>query len=141
MVQATSIARKLRRNQTDAERALWFRLRDRRLRGLKFRRQVSIDRYIVDFCCEERHLIIELDGGQHAERSKEDAERTFALETMGYLVLRFWNNDVLQNIDGALESILMSLESQSPVPPHPNPLPEGERELPPRNALPSGERK
>ena len=127
-MQAVPIARKLRRNQTDAERTLWFRVRDRRLMGFKFRRQVPVDRYIVDFCCEESRLVIECDGGQHVERSKEDAERTSALEAMGYLVLRFWNNDVLLNTEGVLESIVATLNSQTPVPPHPNPLPEGERE-------------
>jgi very-short-patch-repair endonuclease len=125
MASTVPIARKLRRNQTDAERALWFRLRDRRLRGLKFRRQMPIDRYVVDFCCEAARLIIELDGGQHVERSQQDVERTAALEAHGYLVLRFWNNDVLRNIEGVLQSIV---ETLSPSPPHPNPLPSGERE-------------
>jgi very-short-patch-repair endonuclease len=125
MVSPVATARRLRRDQTNAERALWFRLRDRRLQGLKFRRQVTIGHYIADFCCESQRLIIELDGGQHAERSIPDAERTAALEAQGYLVLRFWNNDVLRNMDGVLESIVDTLK---PVPPHPNPLPEGERE-------------
>jgi lysyl-tRNA synthetase class 2 len=104
---------------------MWFRLRDRRLRGLKFRRQVPIDRYVVDFCCEAARLIIELDGGQHAERSQQDAERTAVLEAQGYLVLRFWNNDVLRNMDGVIESIV---ETLNPSPPHSDPLPNGERE-------------
>ena len=125
MASQVNTARKLRRNQTDAERTLWFRLRDRRLRGLKFRRQAPIDNYVGDFCCEDAHLIVELDGGQHVERSEEDTERTAALEARGYLVLRFWNNEVLRNIDGVLESIVNTL---NPVPPHPNPLPNGERE-------------
>jgi very-short-patch-repair endonuclease len=125
MASRVTIAMELRHNQTDAERALWFRLRDRRLRGLKFRRQMPVYRYVVDFCCEAAHLVIELDGGQHAERSKEDAERTAALEAQGYLVLRFWNNDVLRNIDGVVESIL---ETLNPSLPHPSPLPNGERE-------------
>ena len=125
MASRVPIARKLRRDQTDAERTLWFRLRDRRVQGLKFRRQAPIASYIVDFCCESARLIVELDGGQHAERSGEDAKRTAALEARGYLVLRFWNNDVLKNIDGVVESILDTLR---PVPPHPNPLPNGERE-------------
>ena len=99
MVLDITTARRLRRDQTDAERKLWFRLRDRRLDGLKFRRQVPIDCYVVDFCCESARLIVELDGGQHAERSAEDAARTAALEARGYLVLRFWNNEVLQNMD------------------------------------------
>jgi very-short-patch-repair endonuclease len=118
-------ARRLRRDQTDAERTLWFRLRDRRLNGMKFRRQMPIKSYVVDFCCESAHLIIELDGGQHGERSAEDAKRTADLEAYGYLVLRFWNNDVLSNIDGVVETIVATA---SHVPPHPNPLPNGERE-------------
>ena len=119
------LARMLRRNQTDAERALWFRLRNRRLNGLKFRRQVSIDRFVVDFCCESARLVIEIDGGQHDVRRAEDSERTTAIEARGYLVLRFWNSDVLKNIDGVLQTIA---QSAHPVPPHPSPLPAGERE-------------
>ena len=86
---------------------------------------MPIDNYVVDFCCESTRLIIELDGGQHASRSAQDIARTVALESKGYFVLRFWNNDVLQNIDGVLESIIDTL---SPSPPHPDPLPKGERE-------------
>ena len=125
MVLRTATARRLRRDQTDAERTLWFRLRDRRFCGLKFRRQVPIDRYVVDFCCESARLIVEVDGGQHVERSGEDKARTDALEARGYLVLRFWNNEVLQNMDGVLEVIASTAR---PAPPHPNPLPAGERE-------------
>src|SRR5687767_4607470 len=128
MVSRVSIARRLRRDQTDAERTLWFRLRDRRVGGLKFRRQMPLDRYIVDFCCESARLIIELDGGQHVERTVQDMERTKALQSMGYLVLRFWNNDVLRNTDGVVESILDTLHKLTPRPPHPHPLPNGERE-------------
>ena len=122
-------ARHLRRNQTDAEWTLWIRLRDRRLGGWKFRRQFPIDRFTVDFFCADAHLIIELDGGQHAVRSIADAQRTRILEAMGYLVLRYWNNDVMQNIDGVLEDIHAALERHSPEPPHPHPLPSGERVL------------
>ena len=125
MVLRIATARRLRRDQTDAERTLWFRLRDRRLCGLKFRRQMPIDRYVVDFCCESARLIVEVDGGQHVERSGEDKARTGALEARDYLVLRFWNNEVLQNMDGVLEMIASTAR---PVPPHPNPLPAGERE-------------
>jgi len=128
MVSIVTSARRLRRNQTDAERTLWFRLRDRRLEGLKFRRQAPIARYVVDFCCEESHLIVEVDGGQHAVDEAKDKKRTEELEAMGYLVLRFWNNDVLTDPDGVVQSILDALDKQAPVPPHPNPLPEGERE-------------
>ena len=121
MALRVGIARRLRRDQTDAERALWFRLRDRRLKGLKFRRQMPIKSYVVDFCCESARLIIELDGGQHAERSIEDTRRTADLEAYGYLVLRFWNNDVLSNIEGVLQTIVTIA---SHVPPHPNPSPQ-----------------
>jgi very-short-patch-repair endonuclease len=125
MVSRVTTARRLRRDQTDAERALWFRLRDRRLNGMKFRRQMPIKSYVVDFCCESARLVIELDGGHHAERGDLDAKRTADLEAYGYLVLRFWNNDVLSNISGVLETIA-TIASQEP--PHPNPLPNGERE-------------
>ena len=86
---------------------------------------MPIATYIVDFCCESVRLIFELDGGQHDINRDNDTKRTAALEAQGYLVLRFWNNDVLQNIDGVVESILATVR---PVPPHPNPLPNGERE-------------
>jgi very-short-patch-repair endonuclease len=97
---------------------------DRRLNGLKFRRQVPIDRHVVDFFCDDAHLVIEVDGGQHA--TVDETNRTRILEAMGYLVLRFWNNDVHENIDGVLESILSVLDGSDP--PHPDPLPCGERE-------------
>src|SRR6201987_2585877 len=125
MIGKVSFARRLRRNQTDAERVLSFRLRDRRLNGLKFKRQVPIDKYIVDFCCAEAELIVELDGGQHATR--DETNRTAILEAMGYLVLRFWNNDVLQNTEGVLEEILNVANRHPQEPPHPVPLPSGER--------------
>jgi len=117
-------ARLLRRDQTDAERVLWLQLRDRRLRGLKFKRQVPIDRYVVDLLCADARLVIELDGGQRA--TSDESNRTEILEAMGYLVVRFWNNDVLENTDGVLEEILNVLDR--PDPPHPDPLPKGERE-------------
>ena len=125
MASLVGTARRLRRDQTDAERKLWFRLRDRRLNGMKFRRQMPIKSYVVDFCCESAHLIVELDGGQHVERRDLDVRRTAELEAHGYMVLRFCNNDVLSNIDGVLESIVAIATH---VPPHPNPLPNGERE-------------
>jgi very-short-patch-repair endonuclease len=128
MANTTTTARRLRRHQTDAERILWFRLRGRRLAGWKFKRQVPIDRFIVDFICADAKLIVELDGGQHADRTRQDEERTRTLEAMGYLVLRFWNNDVMRNLEGVLEEILNTLSQRSPEPPHPTPLPCGERE-------------
>ena len=114
MTDRVQFARRLRRNQTDAERILWFRLRDRRLDGWKFRRQVPIDRFVADFVCAEGKLIVELDGGQHERDKERDAERTDALEAMGYLVLRFWNNDVMRNIDGVLQTILSTLNQHRP---------------------------
>ena len=123
-------ARRLRRNQTDAERLLWFRLRDRRLAGLKFKRQVPIDRYVVDFLCAEGKLIVEIDGGQHDQHRKRDDIRTAALEAMGYLVVRFWNNDVMQNTEGVLQDILNTVSRPRSEPPHPNPLPSRSRIYP-----------
>jgi very-short-patch-repair endonuclease len=101
-----SDARRLRRNQTDAERKLWFELRGRRLNGLMFRRQVPVAGFIADFLSEEVRLIVEVDGGQHAEKVESDSERTRVLNSAGYEVLRFWNNDVLTNIEAVCERVL-----------------------------------
>jgi very-short-patch-repair endonuclease len=125
---STKPARRLRRNQTDADRLLWFRLCDRRTAGWKFKRQVPIDRFVVDFCCADAKLIVELDGGQHDQHRDRDADRARVLEAMGYLVLRFWNHDVAQNMDGVLEGILSTINQNRSEPPHPTPLPYGERE-------------
>jgi very-short-patch-repair endonuclease len=89
---------------------LWFAVRDRRLAGFKFVRQKSIGPYVADFLCRERNLIIEVDGGQHAE-SESDQIRDAYLASEGYRVLRFWNSDVLHNLNGVLETILTSLNS------------------------------
>jgi very-short-patch-repair endonuclease len=97
---------------TDAERKLWSRLRGRRL-GAKFRRQVPIDRFIADFGCVEAKLVIEVDGGQHAVDIERDRVRTAVIETAGYIVIRFWNNEVLQNIDGVVEEILRTLAART----------------------------
>jgi very-short-patch-repair endonuclease len=117
----------MRRDPTDAERKMWRLLRGRRLDGLKFKRQAPIGRFIVDFVCPEHRLIIELDGAQHGYASAiaRDADRTAQLEAMGYVVLRFWNRDVLKNTDGVLTMILDQLHRLEP--PHPDPLPSGER--------------
>ncbi len=135
-------ARSLRKRQTDAEQRLWTRLRDRRLLGFKFRRQHPVGRYIADFCCTEARLLIELDGGQHAIDHTRDAERTAMLERDGYLVLRFWDNDVFQNLEGVLQRIVEALDSHPGRTPHPSPLPRGEREPKPPHPspLPTGER-
>jgi very-short-patch-repair endonuclease len=108
-------ARSLRRALTPAELTLWTRIRGRRLGGFKFARQEPIDRYYVDFVCRERRLIIELDGGQHAE-SREDRHRDRALFAFGYCVIRVWNNDVIENLDGVLQRLLSELE-KSPLTP------------------------
>lgn len=102
-------ARTLRKNPTEAERALWQRIRLRQLEGQKFRRQQPLGRYIVDFVCFEKKLIVELDGGQHAARVLSDAERTAWLEQQGFRVLRFWDNDVLKNIEAVSETITAAL--------------------------------
>lgn len=98
--------KELRANQTEAERRLWFHLRSRRFQGWKFRRQHVLQGYIVDFVCLERKLVIELDGGQHANQEAYDNHRTRALETEGFQVIRFWNNDVLKNLESVLDAIL-----------------------------------
>lgn len=100
------VARSLRKAQTPAEAKLWSILRNRRLDGLKFRRQHPIGRYVADFCCEELRLIIELDGGQHAEMEQQDRLRTLVLGDMKYLVLRFWNIDVTEALDGIADTII-----------------------------------
>ena len=103
-------ARRLRRDQTTAEQKLWSRLRDRQLERYKFRRRVPLGRFIVDFSCYDARLVIELDGGQHAEQSEADAARTQWLEGRGFRVLRFWNNEVEENLDGVLMRILEVLK-------------------------------
>jgi very-short-patch-repair endonuclease len=116
-------ARRLRRDQTEAERRLWTHLRDRRLNGTKFRRQHSIGPFIADFCCTERGLVVELDGGQHASREEADRRRTAFLMQRGYRVLRFRDNEVMENIEAVLQRIAEAVSD-----PHPNPLPGRERE-------------
>ena len=102
-------ARKLRDNSTDAERRLWQRLRDRQLDGHKFRRQQPIGSYVLDFVCQNHHLIVELDGGQHVENKDADDRRDAWLTAAGYRVLRFWNHEVYENIEGVLQKILFEL--------------------------------
>jgi very-short-patch-repair endonuclease len=110
-------ARTLRRQSSDAERVLWRHLRARRLMGYKFRRQVVMEPYIVDFVCLEAGLIIEADGGQHSNQVTYDTRRTVVLEGMGYRVLRFWNHEVLGELQSVLEQIRTALiEAPSPQP-------------------------
>lgn len=102
----TPLAKKLRREATDAERRLWAHLRAKQLNGKKFRRQQPIGNYIVDFICFEKKLIIEVDGGQHMKNEHYDNQRTEWLQEEGFKVLRFWNHEVLENTDGVLQVIL-----------------------------------
>ncbi len=106
-------ARHLRREMTDAERKLWSVLRDHQLDGCRFRRQAPIGPYVVDFVCHEARLVVEVDGSQHGEQRglAHDAVRDSWLATRGYRVLRFWNNDVLSNIDGVAEALLSALRA------------------------------
>ena len=106
-------ARDLRHTQTDVERALWRLLRSREMAGFKFRRQHPLCGYIVDFVCLEKRLVVELDGGQHQEQAEYDRARTRKLEAAGFCVLRFWNNDLIENRQGVLESILAALVATS----------------------------
>ena len=121
-----SHARRLRRNSTQAEQKLWHRLRSRQLAGAKFRRQATIGPYVVDFLCIEAGLVIEADGGQHA--TADDAPRTACLEARGLRVMRFWNNDIVENIDGVLATIAVALEEKKEPSPQPSPVKTGERE-------------
>ena len=115
----TTIARLLRKNSTEVERLLWKHLRDKQFSGLKFKRQQPIDnKYIVDFICLEKRLVIELDGGGHAATIKEDAERDAYLIENGFKVLRFWNNEVTTNLAGVLQAISgVSAEAVLPLTP------------------------
>jgi very-short-patch-repair endonuclease len=123
-------ARELRRNATDSERLLWKHLRGRRLAGYKFRRQVVFEPYIVDFVCLEAKLIVEADGGQHLEQMEYDAKRTGVLQSIGYEVMRFWNNEILGDINAVLEQIhCRLLRLHSPQTPSPQPSPGGRGSL------------
>jgi len=95
---------------TDAENLLWQRLRYKQLNGHRFRRQHPIEEYIADFVCVEQKVVIELDGGQHQEQAAYDHQRTVVMQARGWRVLRFWNNDVLSNIEGVLSEIADELE-------------------------------
>jgi very-short-patch-repair endonuclease len=109
---ASPLARRLRQSATDAEMRLWSRLRGKQLEGFRFRRQHPMGRYIVDFFCPEAKLVVEADGGQHAD-NEADSIRADWLLAQGYRVLRFWNNDVLANTEGVLLTILEALREQT----------------------------
>ncbi len=116
MRKLTPVARKLRRTMTDAEAVLWRRLRNGQLRGFKFRRQFPVGAYIADFACWDARLVVEVDGGQHAD-SGSDLVRRKEIELLGFRVLRFWNNDVLNNLEGVLAAIASELSDRG----HPSP--------------------
>lgn len=104
-------AGELRKESTPAEQKLWSKIRDEQL-GVKFRRQHAVGNYIPDFCSPKAKLVIELDGSQHLEQEEYDKERTEFLEAQGYKVIRFWNNDVMNNIEGVILAIMNALEKQ-----------------------------
>ena len=110
----------MRRNMTDAERKLWSVLRNRQVEGLKFRRQHPFGDYILDFVCLEEKIVVEVDGGQHQERTREDNIRTGALENAGFCVLRFWNHEVLLQHDAVVEKICQA-RGDAPSSPRPSP--------------------
>jgi very-short-patch-repair endonuclease len=121
-------AKSLRSNQTDAEARLWYHLRANRFMGLKFKRQKPVGRYIADFVCWERRLIIELDGGQHAEQTNYDRQRDGWLRSEGYTVLRFWNHEVMQEMEAVLERIRLAVVAEPfPLAPPPQ-VGEGKEE-------------
>lgn len=105
-----SNARRMRHDPTDAEQKFWRAVRGRRFGGYKFKRQYPVCRYIVDFICLDKHLIVELDGGQHALQEGYDSERTAFLESQGFHVIRYWNDDFLSHMDDRLEEVLHALE-------------------------------
>lgn len=132
-------ARRMRSDSTDAEIKLWWLLRNRKLGGFKFRRQVPIGNYILDFYCHEGGLVIEADGGQHDDPAHQayDVRRTEYLRTQGISVLRFWDNDILRSTQAVKEEIYRVLTQREarqveipPASPHPDPLPGGEGEIP-----------
>jgi very-short-patch-repair endonuclease len=119
-------ARRLRRDMTDAERKLWWHLRRLPIDRSHFRRQATIGPFFADFACHERRLIIEVDGAQHnqPENVARDAERSAYLRSQDYRILRFWNNDVLKNVDGVMEAVLVAMHQNEASPP---PLPPPHR--------------
>ncbi|MBI2172456.1 MAG: endonuclease domain-containing protein [Chloroflexi bacterium] len=109
----------MRKHPTEPERLLWRHLKDHLLGGFKFRRQQQLGQYIVDFLCWEQRLVVEVDGGQHGKESNADRERTTWLEAQGFRVLRFWNNEVIENLDGVIQVILAVLEEGKDIQPSP----------------------
>jgi very-short-patch-repair endonuclease len=106
-------SRQLRRDSTEAELRLWSHIRMKNLDGARFRRQYPIEGFIVDFCCTKEKLIVEVDGSQHLENVAHDDERTRLLQRQGFRVLRFWNGDVMQNVDAVVEVIFEALRART----------------------------
>ena|SRR5712691_4482415 len=132
---SVSKARQLRKKSTEAEKLLWSRLRNRRIEGLKFRRQHSIGTRVVDFFCAEAQLAIELDGSGHGHYLNQvaDLDRELELHEKGVRLLRFWNDAIFDNLDGVIDAIIYAIDPEksrwpttSSLDPHPNPLPKGE---------------
>ncbi len=117
-------ARAFGKREADAERFLWRDLRNRELGGWKFRRQYPVGAFIVDFICVEKNVVIEVDGGQHAENEALDLQRSAYLNKMGYRVLRFWNNEVLQETEAVLMAIFAILADTAKKSPTPPPTPQ-----------------
>ncbi len=103
-------AKVLRTHQTDAEKKFWFQVNDRKFEGLKFRRQVKLGNYILDFVCFEKKLIVEIDGGQHGD-NEDDKKRDKYFKDRGYIINRYWNNEVLNNIEGVLMDLKMVIDN------------------------------
>ena len=127
MSRLKEFARTMRNNPTDAEAALWRRIKGRQIEGVKFRRQQPIDAYIVDFVSFERRLVIELDGGQHAEAADRDRDRDRELSENGFHVLRFWDNEVLRDMQSVLEVIRREVLRERAPSPQPPPVEGGGR--------------
>ncbi|OHD63503.1 MAG: hypothetical protein A2176_11380 [Spirochaetes bacterium RBG_13_51_14] len=128
MSDRNDFAKQLRKNQTKEERKLWRYLKSKQIQGLKFRRQQPIGSYIVDFVCFENKLVVELDGSQHIEDKENDIGRDNWLKSQGFSIIRFWNNEVMNNIDGVLAEIFNFCSHHPPLTP---PIKGGEQ----RNSL------
>jgi very-short-patch-repair endonuclease len=116
------LQRTLRNTMTEAERRLWGVLRSRQFHGFKFRRQHPYEQYVLDFACLEKKLVVEVDGGQHMEYKLRDSERTLFLENAGFRVVRFWNHEVLTQLEAVQECIWRALHDETnPSPPRPSP--------------------
>ena len=110
----TGLAKSLRKRSTEAEKIVWQKIRAGQLNGFKFKRQQPIGPYIVDYVCFEKNLIIEIDGGQHAVEKDKDIKRDTWLQSEGFVVTRFWNNEIFENLEGVLETIIKKIEAPSP---------------------------